>query len=376
MKRFSQALTVALGLFAAVNGSCKANEQGGPSDPSDLNDRLSVYKPSSAPDLSQYTGDLVVSTFNIQSGLSINCVQNIQAQIDELAGARPHYFALQEVDIDSIHCNCNQAQIAADTTKHEVSYFRTIYNQGGKYGHASGSIYGSLEQRYHIYKTYSTELRGILATRSQPPQLGGRDLWLVSTHLQYDSVPVRTAQATELVDFVKGLTSQFPNALFIVPGDMYVQFTDSDYTVMSNYFTDTWVQFSGGQTGGSTYPSNNPVVRDDYVWYRAPAGLNVEIASHIVDARPTSDHARVQVTFRFSGAGTPAPTNPPTPAPTNAPTATPTSTPTSTPTDAPTPTPTDAPTDAPNTTPTSTHTPTPTPPPHVPPTPPPRHPVP
>ncbi len=86
-----------------------------------------------------------ILTYNIQSGLFLNCTYNLLAQTTIMHS--PHFFGLQEVGMflgerikkeeigiliscpdmnNDLRCNCSQAGVIANATGHTVLFFCTI----------------------------------------------------------------------------------------------------------------------------------------------------------------------------------------------------------------------------------------------------------
>jgi endonuclease/exonuclease/phosphatase family metal-dependent hydrolase len=289
-------------LFASVHGACKSRDGRDPFAPHPTPvQRIYSYNPSDrSKDTSPKGGNVLhLLGFNIQSGLTNypECRFNLQTQAEH--GKDAHIFGYQEVDVNNdLRCRCSQPAVIANATGHWVKFLNVIFYRTGLYGHLAGSSFEIKETRYHIYNRFGSERRGLIAIRTNPPQLGGKTLWTIETHLQFDSEYVRLGQTAELIDFTKQLAAAWPGAFFAVIGDMYTTPGLGSYNQLAAYFLNAWTVYHGSPDGGYTYPADFPNNRFDHIWFKFPSGTQYSVRCDIPNLR-ISDHRPLHAYFTF-----------------------------------------------------------------------------
>jgi endonuclease/exonuclease/phosphatase family metal-dependent hydrolase len=313
-----------------------------------------LYKYSSVNKARSSNSDvLTFMTFNIRSGYLFNCVNDVAAQIAVIRQA--DYIGTQETvqNVDT-RCNCNIPKRIADEAGMDTRFVMAIPYRTGQYGISAGTTQTILDTKFITMAYTGYEHRAVVALRTQPLALQGRNLWFINTHVEYYNLDVRMNQLNKVIAFVNETVKDDPNAVVVITGDFNGGPWDNGYKLMNtSNFVNTWGRFSGNcYEGGNTIPADWPGTRLDHIWYRAPKDVQIAITNAEVLNVRLSDHRPYLVKLKFT-----VPSSSSTPTPTTTPTTTPTCTPSSPstpapPTAAPTTRPTDAPTVAPTTSPT------------------------
>lgn len=307
-----------------------------------------LYKYSSVNKRASSNSDVLsFMTFNMRSGFLFNCVNDVGQQTALIR--QVDYIGTQETvqNVDT-RCNCNIPKRIADEAGMDTRFVMAIPYRTGQYGISAGTSQTILDTKFITMAYTGYEHRAVVALRTQPLALQGRNLWFINTHVEYYNLDVRMNQLNKVIAFVNETVKDDPNAVVVITGDFNGGPWDNGYKLMdSSNFVNTWAKFSGNAyEGGNTIPADWPGTRLDHVWYRVPASVKVDITNAEVLNVRLSDHRPYMVKLKFtvSGGSTPTPTATPTApstctpsSPTVAPTvAPPTAAPTTRPTTAPT----------------------------------------
>jgi len=298
-----------------------------------------LYKYSSVSKARSSNSDVLsFMTFNQRSGFLYNCVNDVSAQIALIR--QVDYIGTQETvqGVDT-RCNCNIPKRIADEAGMDTRFVMAIPYRTGQYGISSGTTQTILDTKFITMPTPGYEHRAAVAIRTQPLALQGRTLWFVDTHVEFYNRDVRMNQLRQVIAFVNDLVKDDPNAVLVIAGDFNGGPWDDGYKLMESTFINSWAKYNGNAfEGGNTIPADWPGTRLDHIWYRAPAGVQVDIPyAEVLNVR-LSDHRPYMVKLKFTipSSSSNPPSSPSTPTPTSAPPIAATTRPTDAPTTAPT----------------------------------------
>lgn len=231
------------------------------------------------------SGRLRVVTWNIHHGKSKSGAYSLTAQAQLLAAQNPDVVALQEVQTWDEDQPARLEQLleqltgvpwtrqwapVVDTARTEGNVVLTrlpVVSASSRQMHATGDWTALYSNRSAARLTVS---------------IGGADVHLFSTHLDYYNTAHRTAQLQDLMAW----TEQF-GARRIVAGDFNSSPGQSWITTMLSEYADTWQEVTGAASGGATVNG----VRFDYLFRSRDGGLTPTHVAVVPTA--LSDHALV-----------------------------------------------------------------------------------
>lgn len=293
-------------LFSFTNGSCKRSIQemdqraDNTTNHYERSDQQVYSYPASNARPASGSNALKFMAFNQQSGFVASCQSNVNAQTQFIASQNVDYLASQEiVQGVSSRCNCNMPQMIAAAGM--TSRFGKAIPYGtGLYGINVASAQNVLETRMQYLNYGGVEQRLVIAVRTQPAALRGRNLWFASVHVDFFNTAARYSQIDQLINIMRGIMTADPSAVVVIGGDFNGGPWDQGYTMMKNAgYTNAWERFTGSINGGNTKSGN----RFDHIWFKAPSGVTISVTSCIVHEVALSDHYPVSAVLAFSVSG-------------------------------------------------------------------------
>ena len=245
---------------------------------------------SSAPPASAQT--LRVMTYNIHVGVGMDKKLDLPRIAGVINAAHPDLVGLQEVDrgvtrtqrIDEI------AELARLTRMHYEFAFNLSY-QGGQYGVAILSRFPITAIDHRLYQnTREAERRGFIRGEVSAR---GHLVNFVTTHLDYQYEDGRLFETQQLLAALKDVRGPL-----IIVGDFNEVPNGRAYQLMRYEFGDAWME-SRPLDEGHSYPTDKPVKRIDYIFFRSTDRVRTKRA-WIVNT-PASDHLPVIADLEVGG---------------------------------------------------------------------------
>lgn len=237
------------------------------------------------------TFELRILTYNIHHGEGTDRKFDLPRIAKVIQSVDPDLVALQEVDQGTTRSmGVMQANELGKLTGMHHAYGAAMSFAGGEYGEAILSRFPIISSKnLKLSAPDEYEPRAAIAVQFQPE----RDLpqmWFVGTHLDHVSDDVRIAQAEQIVRMM----TQLPGQTKILAGDMNATPSSPVTSIFRKYFINT----TQGQLR-PTYPSKNPEVQIDYVFYQDKAGISWRVVETRVLNEPlASDHAPLLVVLQ------------------------------------------------------------------------------
>lgn len=229
-----------------------------------------------------------VLSYNIHHGRGVDG----EFDYDRLAGvilsARPDVVALQEVDRGTGRAaGVDQPAMLAQRTELLAIFGAAMDHDGGEYGEALLLSAEPVASAVHPLP-HSAGHEPRAAVSAVLRSADALEFQAVGTHLDHTPDPAdREAQATRLVElFGHG------DAPCLLIGDLNATPDSSVMRILFDRFDD------GGATAGSTFPSDVPERRIDYVLYRPRHRWRV-LESRVLDEAIASDHRPLLVVLEL-----------------------------------------------------------------------------
>lgn len=165
---------------------------------------------------------------------------------------------------------------------------------GGKYGNAILSRETILATRHIIFKAKTGEKEEPRSAIGVLIEINNKKVWFIATHLDFIINDQQYQQALELLQFVKNIQKEYPDAAFIIAGDFNSTPESKIISKMKETFTDIWDR-CGQSRDGFTFPSGQPFKRIDYIFISK--GVAVSRCKTICDI--ASDHCQLAAKIRL-----------------------------------------------------------------------------
>lgn len=274
----SNSVTVVVGSRAAPAAPPSTPSEPSPPPPS---------APSAPTPTTGKGGTLRVMTWNIHHGRTKSGAYDPLAQAKFIASQNPHVVALQEVQTWNDNQPARYEQLLEQLTGHQwTRQWAPVVDSANTEGNVVLTrlpIVSSSSHQMHATGDWDAMYSNRSAARLTI-SVGGVNVHVFSTHLDYYNTAHRTAQLLDLMNW----TEQY-GARRIVAGDF--NSTPGEYwiTTMLGDYTDTWRDVTGSSSGGGTING----VRFDYLFRAKHGAEDVRPVRINVLTTNLSDHAPV-----------------------------------------------------------------------------------
>lgn len=233
--------------------------------------------------------DLRVLTYNIHHGEGEDGRFDLERLAEVIRSVAPDLVALQEVDRRTTRSSgVDQAAELGRLTGLYHVFGKAMDFQGGGYGEAILSRIPPLKTRNHpLSAAAGHEPRALLEVVIEPHG-PGTAIRFFATHLDHQTEEQRLDQMEQIAE----IAGADPSPM-ILAGDLNARPGSPPITLLSA----SWIEATN-QPGLLTFPSKNPRVKIDYVFYR-PAGAFKVVSVKALDEPIASDHCPVLVELRF-----------------------------------------------------------------------------
>jgi endonuclease/exonuclease/phosphatase family metal-dependent hydrolase len=227
---------------------------------------------------------LRVMTYNIHVGVGMDQKMDLERIAAVINHEHPDLVGLQEVDRGVRRTQgVDEILELSKMTKTNYAFAHNLDYQGGEYGVAILSRFPIVKTEHKKFQNRrEAERRGMLRIEVEA---GAQTLNFVTTHLDYqysDGRLFETEQLLKALENVKGP--------IVVVGDFNDEPSGVAYNLMTSTFHDAWIGSKAKQQGLS-YPSDNPIKRIDYIFYRSSDGVKAKKAWTVKSL--ASDHVPV-----------------------------------------------------------------------------------
>ncbi len=232
---------------------------------------------------------LRVMTYNIQHGAGIDKKIDLLRTADAINHEHPDVVALQEVDkgVERTGRRDLTAELA-ELTQMTGYFSNNFHYQGGEYGNAVLTRFPILmETNTHYQMLHTNEQRGVI---QMVLDVHGRKLLFMATHIDFHP---GNAERLLNISQIKEIMKQYPGLPVILGGD-FNDFPDTPvHAAMAEALADTWDLIGHGT--GSTFPSDRPNRRIDYIWI-SPDKSVVPVRAWVPNTQ-ASDHRPLVADF-------------------------------------------------------------------------------
>ncbi len=234
------------------------------------------------------TVQLRVLTYNIHGGEGMDGKYDYERLSRVIRSVDPDLVALQEVDVKTTRASgVDQATELSRLTGLHVAFGKAMDYSDGEYGEAILSRFPLLNTRNHALEASGDdEPRAMLAATVDPG--GGTPLKFFATHLDHQSSTVRMKQAMTIMSIVHA-----DNNPMILAGDFNAEPKSESIALLGTSWTE-----ATNKSGTLTFPSKDPKVKIDYVFYRPAKSFRI-IEVRTLDEPVASDHCPVLVVMEF-----------------------------------------------------------------------------
>src|SRR6266404_7815071 len=204
---------------------------------------------------------LRVMTYNIHVGVGMDKKLDLPRVAAVINKQHPDLVGLQEVDRGVTRTQrIDEIAELAKLTRMDYAFAFNLHYQGGQYGVAILSRFPIRATDHRLYQnTREAERRGFIRAEVK---VNGRVLNFVTTHLDYQYDDGRLFESQQLLSALKDIEGPL-----IVVGDFNEIPAGRAYQLMSEQFSDTWIE-SGASDQGLSYPADKPAKRIDYILSR------------------------------------------------------------------------------------------------------------
>jgi len=231
-----------------------------------------------------------ILTYNIHHGEGMDRKFDLPRIAAVIKATKPDIVALQEVDNKTLRAmRVDQAARLGKLTGMHAIFGKAMDFRMGQYGEAILSRYPMTDTKTHaLPHTKACEPRCALeATIHLGKEENAPTFRFVATHLEHADKAVRLSQAKALCQlFGKETDSATP---LILAGDLNSQPGSPPIKVL----TKDWTDATAGNLK-STWPSDKPKIKVDYVMFR-PANRWRVVEVKVIDDHGASDHRPVLV---------------------------------------------------------------------------------
>jgi endonuclease/exonuclease/phosphatase family metal-dependent hydrolase len=231
-----------------------------------------------------------VLTYNIQHGAGTDGQVDLTRTAAVLKRLTPDLVALQEVDKGTTRSRgVDQAAELGRLTGMHVAFGKAMDFAGGEYGEAILSRYPLSEVQVHnLPSAQGCEPRCAIAARVRLGE-DGPEFVFAGTHLEHAKAPVRLCQAQKLNPALAAT-----NALATILAGDFNDVPDSPaIKVLRPHWTD-----ATAEQPDPTWPSDQPRMKIDYVFFRPADGWRV-VEKQVIDESVASDHRPLLVVLEW-----------------------------------------------------------------------------
>jgi endonuclease/exonuclease/phosphatase family metal-dependent hydrolase len=227
-----------------------------------------------------------VVCWNIHHGRGLDDRVDPERIAAELAALGADVACLQEVDVGVARSDRIDLPLElAQRLGFDAAFGKNLDYQGGDYGNAILSRWPIVEQHnLHFDMLRPNEQRGLLQARVN---IAGRDLWILSTHLDYRG---DDAERRQNVAQILGRAAELGPAV-VLAGDFNDVPQSAVHDALTAMFVDAFAVAGGG--AGDSYPATQPKKRIDWVLVKDRGAL-VPVAARTVPTA-ASDHRPVVI---------------------------------------------------------------------------------
>lgn len=225
---------------------------------------------------------LRILTYNIKHARGMDGEVSPQRIARVINSVTPDLVGLQEVDRGVERSGrIDIPAILAEATGLNSFFKKNIDHQGGEYGNAILSRFPVVDWRNHHYEMlHEGEQRGALISRVD---FNGQELIFITTHLDYRPDPQERLSNIEEIFEILDENEGTP---VILCGDINARPDTPTVNKLKTRFADVWDSASEGN--GSTYPSDTPYRRIDYIFFYPQNAFAVN-SIKVIDS-DASDH--------------------------------------------------------------------------------------
>lgn len=226
-----------------------------------------------------------ILTYNTHAALGTDEVLDLERIAEVINAARPDLVALQEVDrLTDRSGHVDQAAVLAELTGLDCRFAKALDYDGGEYGNAALSRYPILRSQSHLLPPQSdAEARAAVEITVEAGSPAAR-IRFVATHLDHESEEERIAQ----VRILRELYLDDDPSPMVLAGDFNAVPGDGTLRELA---AANWTDAAAGREK-PTFPSPEPRVKIDYVFYRP--GKRFQVAEvKVIGEKVASDHRPV-----------------------------------------------------------------------------------
>jgi endonuclease/exonuclease/phosphatase family metal-dependent hydrolase len=244
---------------------------------------------------SSYTasGSFRMMTWNIQHGTTAYGAYDLASQAQFIASQHPDVVALQEVETWDENQPQRYKQLLEQYTGNSwtVVWAPVIDTAGTEGNIILTRLPVSSQNTFQMHATSNYyEMYANRSAAQATVRVGGVDVNVFSTHLDYYDTNHRTTQEYQLMSWA--LNFGGPR---LVAGDFNSWWGEYWITNMMTQYTDTWQDYTGSNQNGYTV---NNAVRFDYIFRSMDGSWRVTPTNAYVPVTSLSDHNPVVADFR------------------------------------------------------------------------------
>jgi endonuclease/exonuclease/phosphatase family metal-dependent hydrolase len=239
------------------------------------------------------SGSFRMMTWNIQHGTTAYGAYDLSSQAQFIASQRPDVVALQEVETWDENQPQRYKQLLEQYTGNSWTVvWAPVINSSGTEGNVILTrlpVSSQNAYQMHANGDYSA-LYSNRSVAQATVNVGGVDVNVFSTHLDYYNTGDRTTQEQQLMSWA--LNFGGPR---LVSGDFNSWWGEYWITNMQTQYTDTWQDVTGSNQNGYTV---NNAVRFDYIFRSMDGGWRATPTNVYVPVTSLSDHNPVVADYR------------------------------------------------------------------------------
>jgi len=241
---------------------------------------------------------LKVMTFNTHHGVGTDGRYDLNRIATVIANQHPDVVSLNEVMYNSSYGSGeNQAATYKSLLQQKTgqTWYSVYARMDGDWSSTSWAVGNLLLSRFPLSSTSKYALSYDRSSSRGTIVVNGRTVNLFSTHVDYANGSYRTTQTNQ----VKNWASSWAENRIIM-GDFNTSPGSSDYSIMANYYYDSWAEAvkkgaysSSSGTAGYTHGGS----RFDYIYKSKGASALTLTKAWVVNSSGASDHDPLVATF-------------------------------------------------------------------------------
>jgi endonuclease/exonuclease/phosphatase family metal-dependent hydrolase len=246
-----------------------------------------------SPSPSSSTGTFRMMTWNIQHGRTKSGAYDLYSQAQFIVSHRPDVVALQEVETWDENQPQRYKQLLEQLTGQAWTVvWAPVINSSSTEGNVILTRLPVVSQAtYQMHATSNwSEMYANRSVAQAKVRVGGVDVNVFSTHLDYYNTSYRTTQLNQMMTWA--LNFGGPR---LVGGDFNSWWGEYWITTMMTQYTDTWQDYTGSNQNGYTV---NNAVRFDYIFRSMDGGWRATPTNCYVPVTSLSDHNPVIADYR------------------------------------------------------------------------------